>query len=110
MNSTGAGSAETTAASASSALDTAAVLAKQFLAGLSRRPVHATASVPELSKRLGQTLGEEGVPPETVVAELASAAEPGLVASAGPRYFGFVIGGSHPAAVGADWLTSAWDQ
>jgi len=110
MNSTGAGSAETTAVSASSALDTAAVLAKQFLAGLSRRPVHATATVPELRKRLGQTLGEEGLPPETVVTELASAAEPGLVASAGPRYFGFVIGGSHPAAVGADWLTSAWDQ
>jgi glutamate/tyrosine decarboxylase-like PLP-dependent enzyme len=34
----------------------------------------------------------------------------GLVASGGPRYFGFVIGGALPVAVAADWLVSAWDQ
>jgi glutamate/tyrosine decarboxylase-like PLP-dependent enzyme len=55
-------------------------------------------------------LPESGEEPERVVEALARAVEPGIVGSAGPRYFGFVIGGSVPAALAADWLTSAWDQ
>src|SRR5207244_7943981 len=48
--------------------------------------------------------------PEAVVEHLAAAADAGLVGTASGRYFGFVIGGSLPASLAADWLTSAWDQ
>ena len=41
---------------------------------------------------------------------LAEACEPGLTAMPSGRFFGFVIGGTHPAALAVDWLTSAWDQ
>ena len=102
--------AEPDAAPAPTALDTAATLAREFLGSLGRRPVCASATPSELRARLGSPLPERGQTPEAVVSELAHAVEPGLVASAGPRYFGFVIGGSHPAAMAADWLTSAWDQ
>jgi glutamate/tyrosine decarboxylase-like PLP-dependent enzyme len=59
---------------------------------------------------MGGPLPEQGEDPTTVIERLAEAVEPGLVASAGPRYFGFVVGANYPAAVAADWLTSAWDQ
>jgi glutamate/tyrosine decarboxylase-like PLP-dependent enzyme len=45
-----------------------------------------------------------------VIEALATAVEPGVVASSSGRYFGFVVGGATPAAVAADWLTSVWDQ
>jgi glutamate/tyrosine decarboxylase-like PLP-dependent enzyme len=58
----------------------------------------------------GGPLSASGEDPIQVIGHLAKVIEPGLVATAGPRYFGFVIGGSVPAAMAADWLTSAWDQ
>jgi glutamate/tyrosine decarboxylase-like PLP-dependent enzyme len=84
--------------------------ASRFLEGLPARPVRAWASLAELRAALDGPLADNGVDPTRVVDELASAADPGLVASAGPRYFGFVIGGGLPAALAADWLASAWDQ
>jgi glutamate/tyrosine decarboxylase-like PLP-dependent enzyme len=85
-------------------------LAADFLEGLDRRPVHATATHDELVATFGGTLPERGEAPGEVVDHLAAIADPGLIASAGPRYFGFVIGGSLPSALAADWLTSAWDN
>ncbi len=92
------------------ALDRAADIARAFIAGLPERHVAPTAPLDELRRRFGGPLADEGLDPAEVVDELAANVEGGLVASAGPRYFGFVIGGGLPAAVAADWLTSAWDQ
>jgi len=91
-------------------LSQTAALAADFLHGLPERPVRASATRDELLAALGGSLPERGEAPGEVVADLAHAADPGLVASAGPRYFGFVIGGGLPSALAADWLTSAWDQ
>src|SRR5262245_64319650 len=100
----------TTTTPTEAALDRASSHARAFLAGLPDRPVAPTVPLDELRRRFGGPLPETGSDPAAVVDELATNAEGGLVASAGPRFFGFVIGGSLPAALAADWLTSAWDQ
>src|SRR5207249_10006298 len=85
-------------------------LATRYLESFPERPVGPAVDLEGLRAALGGQLSEEGESPTAVIETLASAVEPGLVATAGPRYFGFVIGGSLPAALAADWLTSAWDQ
>jgi glutamate/tyrosine decarboxylase-like PLP-dependent enzyme len=77
---------------------------------LAARPVRATRSSDDLRRALGAPLSADGVPAARIIEALSEAALDGTVASAGPRYFGFVIGGSVPAALAADWLVSAWDQ
>jgi len=87
-----------------------AAIAADFYETLPDRPVYPRATVPELHAALSAPLPEQGLPARTVIAELAAAADPGLVAEASGRYFGFVVGGAVPAALAADWLTSTWDQ
>jgi len=85
-------------------------IAADYLDSLETRPVGATATRDEMLDAFGGAFPEHGEAPGEIVDHLGRAADPGLVASAGPRFFGFVIGGSLPSAVAADWLTTAWDQ
>ena len=85
-------------------------LALSYLDGLPQRPVAATATLAELRQRLDRPLPVEGCDPSSVVERLAADVAGGLAGSAGGRFFAWVIGGSVPAALAADWLTSAWDQ
>lgn len=95
---------------ADSVLNRAYQHALAFLRTLPDRPVGRPVGVQALRDALAQPLPQEGADPEQVIDDLVRAADAGLVASAGPRYFGFVIGGSLPVTVAADWLTSTWDQ
>lgn len=87
-----------------------AELAADFLDTLDEGPVWPPASIDELRTELGGPLPEAPSESLAVVEELARAAGPGVVGMQSGRYFGFVIGGSLPAALAADWLASAWDQ
>ena len=92
------------------ALRRAAELGLDYLAALPERHVGPRADAAAIRERLGETLPEGPTDPLTVVEELAAAVDPGIVASSGPRYFGFVVGGALPASAAADWLTTAWAQ
>ncbi|MEQ5841943.1 aminotransferase class V-fold PLP-dependent enzyme [Paraburkholderia acidicola] len=80
------------------------------LENLAHSPVAATASLQTLRERLAKPLNPQSLPAEQIVDELVADTAGGILGSAGGRFFGWVIGGSLPAALAADWLTSAWDQ
>ena len=90
-------------------LDLAAARAKAYLDGIPGRHVPARASTDDLLDSFaGPT--PTGDDPRSVIESLCDKVEPGLTAMGSPRFFGFVIGGTYPVALAADWLTSAWDQ
>ncbi len=88
----------------------AAAHAAAYRASLATRHVAATATPAELRARLGRPLTDDGVPADRVIDELVGDVEAGLLATSGPRFFGWVMGGTHDVALAADWLVSAWDQ
>ena len=82
----------------------------EYREGLAEARVFPGASADELRQALGGSLPSSGIPAVEVLDTLATTMPKGLVASAGPRYFGFVTGGSLPAATAADLLVTGWDQ
>ena len=85
-------------------------LANDFLDTLDTGAAGVTKSYEELITAWEQKLPIEGTNPEEVIADMAQAAAPGLMRNQSGRFFAWVIGGTHPSALGADWLTSAWNQ
>lgn len=87
-----------------------AAYAAERRAGDARRGHAPEASYAEQVVRFRDALSDEGRPGHEVIREMIELAEPGLAAMTGPRFFGWVIGGSNPVGVAADWLTSIWGQ
>ncbi|MFF1254044.1 pyridoxal phosphate-dependent decarboxylase family protein [Pseudarthrobacter sp. NPDC058329] len=92
------------------ALAAAARHASAWLRSLPDRPVGPRLPAHDLTGAFGGPLPTSGMRAEDVVDLLAQAAEPGLMAMPSGRFFGWVIGGTLPAALASDWLVSAWDQ
>lgn len=84
--------------------------ATQYEARAASRPVSVAASTDVLRAALGGPLPARGQDAAEVLDELVRGAEPGLLPSAAPGFFGFVMGGAHPVAVATEWLLSVWDQ
>jgi glutamate/tyrosine decarboxylase-like PLP-dependent enzyme len=84
--------------------------ALSYLESLDHAPVSATTSLTELRQRLDRPLVKDGVDATQVINELVTDVQGGVLGSAGGRFFAWVVGGSMPAALAADWLTSTWDQ
>ncbi|TFD32255.1 pyridoxal phosphate-dependent decarboxylase family protein [Cryobacterium cryoconiti] len=92
------------------ALERAKVHALEWLTSLPGRPVGPRADADSLAAGFAAPLPPQPTDPAIVIDELARLAEPGLMAMPSGRFFGWVIGGTLPAALAADWLVSAWDQ
>lgn len=84
--------------------------AVKYLDGLESRKVTPSSEAIARLSQLDRPLPEEPAPAEEVIRELDDLVSPATTGMAGSRYFGFVIGGSLPAALAANWLAGAWDQ
>jgi glutamate/tyrosine decarboxylase-like PLP-dependent enzyme len=91
-------------------LTDAAGRSARYLADLETRRVSPSPSAVAQLASFDVPLQQESIEPREVLRELDEIGSPGTMAMAGPRFFGFVIGGSLPAALAANWLASAWDQ
>ena len=81
-----------------------------YLEGLDERSVAPSSGALARLAELDRPLNDAPTPPEDVIRQLDEIGSPATIASAGGRFFGFVIGGSLPVALAANWLAGAWDQ
>jgi glutamate/tyrosine decarboxylase-like PLP-dependent enzyme len=93
-----------------SLLESAAERAITYLEGLEERSVAPSAAAVAGLAALDESLPERPTPPDDVIRQLDEVCSPATMAMAGPRFFGFIIGGSLPIALAANWLAGAWDQ
>ena len=91
-------------------LTDAAERAIAYLDGLDARSVAPAAAAVARLDELDTPLPSQPTAPAEVLRELDEIGSPATMATAGPRFFGFVIGGSLPVALAANWLAGAWDQ
>jgi len=92
------------------ALDHASAHALDWLSSLPDRTVRPSVTADDLATQFSVPLPDGPTDAVTVVDELARLAEPGLMAIPSGRFFGWVMGGTLPAALATDWMVSAWDQ
>src|SRR5512147_2187077 len=91
-------------------LNATAARAGRYLENLDDRGVGPTPDAIQGLSRLDEPFPESGTDAEAVLALLDEIGSPATLATAGPRFFGFVIGGALPAALAANWMAGAWDQ
>ena len=91
-------------------LKRAAELAAEYIDSFDHRKISDEPAPQALREKLVKELTDDGLPAVQVIEELSADAREGLLHSGSGRFFGWVIGGSLPVSIAADWLTSAWDQ